>query len=156
MSPPKPFPVPDLDDRRFDELVAELQARLARHVPELAPLAPGDPVFALVDLFAWLTETILYRANRIPDRQRQAFLNLLQIPLRPARPASGIVSVDASGFALPLPIPFSNTVPAIVIFIHSLGRLERNGALLLLSYLIFGLCLGFFVVLILERLTTLM
>lgn len=105
MSPPKPFPVPDLDDRRFDELVAELQARLARHVPELAPLAPGDPVFALVDLFAWLTETILYRANRIPDRQRQAFLNLLQIPLRPARPASGIVSVDASGFALPLPIP---------------------------------------------------
>ena len=44
MSPPKPFPVPDLDDRRFDELVAELQARLARHVPELAPLAPGAPL----------------------------------------------------------------------------------------------------------------
>ena len=37
---PTHFPVPDLDDRRFDELVAELQARLARHVPEMAPLAP--------------------------------------------------------------------------------------------------------------------
>ncbi|MBP0622462.1 putative baseplate assembly protein [Cupriavidus consociatus] len=95
------FPVPDLDDRRFDELVNELQARLARHVPEMAPLAPGDPVHALVDLFAWLTETIIYRANQIPDRQRLAFLNLLQIPLRPARPASGIVSIDATGRALP-------------------------------------------------------
>lgn len=98
---PTPFPVPDLDDRRFDELVAELQARLARHVPEMAPLAPGDPVYALVDLFAWLTETIIYRANQIPDRQRRAFLNLLQIPLRPARPATGIVCIDATSRTLP-------------------------------------------------------
>ncbi|MCV2218472.1 putative baseplate assembly protein [Thauera sp. Sel9] len=98
---PTHFPVPDLDDRRFDELVAELQARLARHVPEMAPLAPGDPIYALVDLFAWLTETIIYRANQIPDRQRRAFLNLLQIPLRPARPAAGIVCIDATSRALP-------------------------------------------------------
>ena len=82
-----PLPLPDLDDRRFDDLVAELQQRLQRQVPELTALAPGDPAFALVDLFAWLTETILYRANRIPDRQRLAFLNLLALPLRPARPA---------------------------------------------------------------------
>lgn len=90
-----PLPIPDLDDRRFDDLSAELQARLLRQLPELTQLAPGDPVHAFVDLFAWLTETVIYRANRIPERQQRAFLNLLQIPLRPARPARGIVCIDA-------------------------------------------------------------
>ncbi|MEY2689228.1 MAG: hypothetical protein RL375_3427 [Pseudomonadota bacterium] len=90
-----PLPIPDLDDRRFDDLVVELTERLHRQVPELSTLAPGDPAHALVDLFAWLTETVLYRANRIPDRQRLAFLNLLQLPRRPARAARGVVCIDA-------------------------------------------------------------
>lgn len=89
------LPLPNLDDRRFDDLVAELQARLAHQLPDMAPLVPGDPVHALVDMFAWLAETVIYRANRIPERQRRAFLNLLQVPLRPARPARGVVSIDA-------------------------------------------------------------
>ncbi len=90
-----PLPVPNLDDRRFDDLVKEAQARLATHLPELTHIAPGDPVHSFIDLFAWLTETILYRANLIPERQRRVFLNLLQIPVRPARPARGVVCVDA-------------------------------------------------------------
>ncbi|MFM2068781.1 MAG: hypothetical protein RLZZ584_3690 [Pseudomonadota bacterium] len=90
-----PLPIPDLDDRRFDDLVVELGERLQRQLPELTRLAPGDPAHALVDLFAWLTETVLYRANRIPERQRLAFLNLLQLPRRPARPARGVVCIDA-------------------------------------------------------------
>ena len=91
-----PLPIPDLDDRRFDDLSAELRERLQRQLPELTQIAPGDPVNAFVDLFAWLTETVIYRANRIPERQRLAFLNLLQIPLRPARPARGLVCIDAN------------------------------------------------------------
>lgn len=98
-----PLPIPNLDDRRFDDLSAELQARLLRQLPELTQLSPGDPVHAFVDLFAWLTETVIYRANRIPERQRRAFLNLLQIPLRPARPARGIVCIDANGADTHLP-----------------------------------------------------
>lgn len=98
-----PLPVPNLDDRRFDDLVAEARARLATHLPELTQIAPGDPVHSLIDLFAWLTETILYRANLIPERQRRVFLNLLQIPLRPARAARGVVCVDASPTSALLP-----------------------------------------------------
>lgn len=98
-----PLPIPNLDDRRFDDLSAELQTRLLRQLPELTQLSPGDPVHAFVDLFAWLTETVIYRANRIPERQRRAFLNLLQIPLRPARPARGIVCIDANGADIHLP-----------------------------------------------------
>jgi hypothetical protein len=97
-----PLPVPNLDDRRFDDLVAEARARLATHLPELTEIAPGDPVHSFIDLFAWLTETILYRANLIPERQRRVFLNLLQIPVRPARAARGVVCVDATpGVQLP-------------------------------------------------------
>lgn len=90
-----PLPVPNLDDRRFDDLVAEAEARLRAHIPELTQIAPGDPAHGFIDLFAWLTETILYRANLIPERQRRVFLNLLQIPLRPARPSQGVVCIDA-------------------------------------------------------------
>lgn len=99
-----PLPVPNLDDRRFDDLVAEAKARLASHLPELTQIAPGDPLNSFVDLFAWLTETILYRANLIPERQRRVFLNLLQIPVRAARPAKGIVSIDAGPTSV-LPAP---------------------------------------------------
>ncbi|MBV8105654.1 MAG: putative baseplate assembly protein [Hyphomicrobiales bacterium] len=96
-----PLPIPNLDDRRFDDLVAEATARIEAHTPEWSNVAPGDPGSALIDLFAWLTETILYRQNLIPLRQRRAFMNLLSMPLRPAAPASGLVCVDAG----PLPLP---------------------------------------------------
>lgn len=89
-------PIINLDDRRFAELAEEAKERLLNGLPELTQIAPGDPVHALVDVFAWLTETVLYRANLIPERQRQAFFNLLQIPRRPAVPARGLVCVDAT------------------------------------------------------------
>lgn len=98
-----PLPVPNLDDRRFDDLVAEAKARLAAHLPELTQISPGDPIHTVVDLFSWLTETILYRSNLIPERQRRIFLNLLQIPLRPAVPAHGVVCIDAGSTNVQLP-----------------------------------------------------
>lgn len=89
------LPVTQLDDRRFDDLVAEARQRLTSHLPDLQAAPEGDPIHALVDLFAFMTESVIYRANLIPERQRQAFLNLLQLPLRPATAATGLVSIDA-------------------------------------------------------------
>lgn len=89
------LPVTQLDDRTFDDLVAEARQRLALHLPDLRPAPEGDPIHALIDLFAFMAEGVTYRANLIPERQRQVFLNLLQLPLRPARPAHGLVSIDA-------------------------------------------------------------
>ena len=128
-----PFPLPDLDDRRFDDLVAELQARLARHLPEMAALSPGDPVHALVDLFAWLTETVIYRANQIPDRQRRAFLNLLRLPLRPARPARGLVSLDAASAEardLPAPLAEESLLKAGPVSFTTVGEVQPTPLLL--------------------------
>ncbi|HEX7677350.1 MAG TPA: baseplate J/gp47 family protein, partial [Thermoanaerobaculia bacterium] len=70
-------------------------ASIPAHTPEWTSPQKGDPGRTLIELFAWLADTILYRANLIPERQRMAFLRLLGQPLRPASAASGIVSVLA-------------------------------------------------------------
>src|ERR671911_2471353 len=85
---------PRLDDRAYDDLVAEVLARIPAHTPQWTTPRPGDPGRTLIELFAWLGDALLYRANLIPERQRLAFLRLLGIPLRPARPARGIVTVS--------------------------------------------------------------
>lgn len=88
-----PIRPPALDDRSFDDLVEELLTRIPAHTPEWTNPRLGDPGRTLVELFAWLADTILYRANLIPERQRLAFLRLLGIPLRPAMPARGLISL---------------------------------------------------------------
>src|SRR6476469_5899040 len=88
-----PIRPPALDDRSYDDLVEELVARIPAHTPEWTNPRPGDPGRTLIELFAWLGDTLLYRANLIPERQRLAFLQLLGVPMRPAVAARGLVSV---------------------------------------------------------------
>lgn len=38
--------------------------------------------------------------------------------------------------ALPLPIPFSNTIPAWAIILNAIGQLEEDGLIIILSYLV--------------------
>ncbi|HEY4241163.1 MAG TPA: putative baseplate assembly protein [Kofleriaceae bacterium] len=87
-----PIRPPALDDRSFPDLVQEVLARIPAHVPEWQPRI-GDPGRTLVELFAWLTDTLLYRANLIPEKQRLQFLRLLQLPMQPATAARGVVSL---------------------------------------------------------------
>jgi predicted phage baseplate assembly protein len=88
-----PIRPPALDDRRYDDLVAELVSRIPAHTPEWTHPRAGDPGRTLIELFAWLGDALLYRANLIPERQRLAFLRLLGEPLRAARPARGLVTI---------------------------------------------------------------
>lgn len=89
-----PIVPPSLDDRRFDDLVEDLIARIPAHTPEWTHVRPGDPGRTLIELFAWLGDTLLYRANLIPERQRLVFLRLLGLGLRPALPARGLVALS--------------------------------------------------------------
>jgi hypothetical protein len=88
-----PIVPPRLDDRSFEDLVEELLARIPGHTPEWTHARVGDPGRTMLELFAWLADTVLYRANLIPERQRLAFLKLLNIQMRPAVAATGLVSV---------------------------------------------------------------
>lgn len=89
-----PIVAPGLDDRRFDDLVEELLARIPAHTPEWTHPRQGDPGRTLIELFAWLADTLLYRANLVPERQRLVFLELLGQQLRPARPAKAVVGLS--------------------------------------------------------------
>ncbi len=89
-----PVPIPNLDDRSFADLGAEAVARIPAHSPEYTNPQPGDPGRTLIDLFAWLTDTLLYRVNLIPERQRLAFLRLLGVGMNPAVAARALLSIN--------------------------------------------------------------
>lgn len=93
-----PFKPPRLDDRSFEGLLTDLVRRIPAHAPEWTSFRVGDPGYTLLELFAWLGDTLLYRANLIPERQRLVFLKLLGIQQRSAVPARGLVGL---GFRRP-------------------------------------------------------
>lgn len=78
---------PQLDDRRFDDLVAEAKSLIPRYLPELTNHNESEPAIALLELFAWYTDLLLYRVNQVPDLHLIKFLQLLGIEPRAATPA---------------------------------------------------------------------
>ena len=86
-----PIQLPAIDDRDYASLVRDTLALASVHTPEWTHTGPSDPGVTLVELFAFMAESLLYRANLIPERNRLKFLQLLGIGLQPAQPARGIV-----------------------------------------------------------------
>ncbi|MBW4507281.1 MAG: putative baseplate assembly protein [Scytonematopsis contorta HA4267-MV1] len=81
------LPKANLDDRTFDDLLQECILRIPRYCPEWTNHNPSDPGITLVEMFAWLTDQMLYRFNQVPRRYYVAFLELLGIRLQAAVPA---------------------------------------------------------------------
>jgi predicted phage baseplate assembly protein len=83
------MPLPDLqlDDRTFETLVADALRRIPGYTPEWTDFNDSDPGITLVQLFAWLEEMILYRLNKVPDKNFIEFLKLINIELNPPAPA---------------------------------------------------------------------
>lgn len=100
-----PIPNPILDDRSYQQLRDELVRRIPVYTPEWTDHNASDPGITLIELFAFLGENLLFRFNQIPETARLEFLRLLQIPLRPARAASALVTLTterAVGALVPL------------------------------------------------------
>ena len=87
-----PINIPTLDDRDYQDIVREALARIPVHNPEWTNFNDSDPGITLIQLFAFMTESILYRANQIPERNRLKFLQLLGITQTPAAAAQGFVT----------------------------------------------------------------
>lgn len=85
-----PLETPNLDDRNFDQLLQEAIERVKRSCPAWTDLTPSDPGIALVDVFAFLTEMMIYRLNRLPEKAYVEFLRLIGVKLQPP----GAASVD--------------------------------------------------------------
>ncbi len=86
-----PLNLPPIDNRKYQQLLDEALARISIHNPEWTNFNKADPGVTLLELFAFLTESLLYRANQIPERNRYKFLQLLGVPLQPASSARGMV-----------------------------------------------------------------
>lgn len=102
-----PIAPPPLDERRYAQLVDETLARAPVHTPEWTNFNQSDPGVTLVQLFAFLTENLLFRANQVPLRNRAKFLELLRVPLAAATAATGLVTINNTGAA-----PLAQTLPA--------------------------------------------
>src|SRR2546422_2735397 len=89
-----PLQIPILDDRRYQQLLDEALARIPVYTPEWTNFNRSDPGVTLIEVFAFLTENLLYRANQIPERNRRKFLSLLGVPLQPTTSAVGIVTIN--------------------------------------------------------------
>jgi predicted phage baseplate assembly protein len=78
-----PLPAPNLDDRRFQDLVDEAKRRVQHRCPEWTDHNVSDPGVTLIELFAWMTDQLLYRLNRVPERNLLKFLDLIDVKLFP-------------------------------------------------------------------------
>lgn len=70
--------LPNLDNRTYDELMSEARASIHLLYKAWTDHNPSDPGITLVELFAWLTEMVLYRTNRITDQGYDVFLKILR------------------------------------------------------------------------------
>lgn len=75
-----PLKLPTLDDRRYADLVEEARRLIPIYDPDWTNHNPSDPGITLLELFAWLTEMLLYRLDRVTDEHQRKFLKLLNGP----------------------------------------------------------------------------
>ncbi|MDP9465190.1 MAG: putative baseplate assembly protein [Actinomycetota bacterium] len=81
------LPTPDLDDRRFQQLVDDAKRMVMARCPTWTDHNVSDPGVTLIETFAYMTDVLLYRLNRVPDRLYLKFLELIGLQLFPATSA---------------------------------------------------------------------
>lgn len=85
-------PLPNLDDRRWSDLVDEARSVIPFYAPDWTDHNIHDPGITLLELFAWLAEMDIYELNRIPEIHKRKFLALVGITPRPPQPAKATLA----------------------------------------------------------------
>jgi len=86
------LPAPNLDDRRFQELVDDAKRMVQQRCPEWSDHNVHDPGVTLIEVFAWMTDQLLYRLNRVPERHYLKFLEMIGVRLYPPTAAQAGVT----------------------------------------------------------------
>jgi predicted phage baseplate assembly protein len=94
------LPVPNLDDRRFQDLVDDAKRLVQRRCPEWTDHNVSDPGVTLIETFAFMADQLLYRLNQVPDRMYVKFLEMIGLRLLAATPAKAPVTFWLSGPAV--------------------------------------------------------
>jgi predicted phage baseplate assembly protein len=101
------LPAPNLDDRRFQDLVDDAKRLVQQRCPGWTDHNVHDPGVTLIETFAFMTDQLLYRLNRVPDRVYVKFLELIGVRLFPPTAARAGVT-----FWLSAPLDEDVLVPA--------------------------------------------
>ncbi len=75
-----PLQLPNLDDRTYNDLMAESLNLIPTYAPDWTNYNPSDPGITLLEVFAYLTEILIYRLNQVTDENQVAFLKLINGP----------------------------------------------------------------------------
>jgi hypothetical protein len=114
-----PLVVPTLDTRTFAQLVTEIQRRIPTFTPEWTDLNDSDPGMTLAQLFAFMSEQLIYQVNQVPNKGFITFLQMVGAQLHPATPATADVTF--------LPIGATNSSSPLVIQIDE-GTMVQTSA----------------------------
>src|SRR3954470_10132850 len=114
---------PILDDRSFEQLKTELLQRIPVYTREWTDHNESDPGIALLELFAFLGESVLYRFNQIPETTKIEFLRLLGVRPRPAVAATALLAATTE-LAAGVPVPRESEVRAGSVLFSTTGATQ--------------------------------
>lgn len=97
--------LPNLDNRRWGEIVEEARSLVPVYAPEWTDHNASDPGITFLELYASLTEQALYRINYIPEQRRWLFLSLAGIVRRAPQPSLTWIYAQLNTGQGPIPVP---------------------------------------------------
>jgi hypothetical protein len=100
-----PLALPNLDDRRWADLVQEAGTLIPLYAAEWTDYNPSDPGITFAELFAWRAEMDLYQLNQVPDAHKRKFLSLAGVVPEPPRAARAVVRFVLKTSVPPVPLP---------------------------------------------------
>lgn len=100
------LPAPKLDDRKFQDIVTEARSKIPQYCPKWTDYNLSDPGITVIEMFAWMVDMMLYRMNRVPDKNYIKLMEMIGIRLEPPQPAKVNLT-----FRLSTPQPEPVTIP---------------------------------------------
>jgi hypothetical protein len=97
--------LPNLDDRRWADLVEESRALIPVYGGEWTDHNVHDPGITLIELLSYVAEMDVFQLNQIPDTHKRKFLSLIGFHPAPPREAQAVLQfgLDAATPSLDLP-----------------------------------------------------
>lgn len=105
------IPSPNLDDRTYQQIVDEAIGLIPRYCPEWTNFNPTDPGITLIELFAWMSEMMIYRLNKVPEKTYLTLLDLVGVSLIPAQASRVLLTfTPVDGWDSFIPVKKSTSV----------------------------------------------
>jgi len=127
------IPSPNLDDRTFEDIVEEAIRLIPQYCPEWTNHNRSDPGITMIELFAWMMEMVMYRLNKVPQKNYLAFLDLIGVRLKPPQPARVVVTFKLAEHKKLSRIPRLTTLSTLPASDGSVVNFETTDALIVVN-----------------------